>query len=172
MLKQSLLTVFLCCRFIGLRSPVCSVLDDKFKRRIYFETYITSFLFIEKITCRYQLPWPQKWFWMLLWLWLAVCCKINMCKDRFNIFKENMLAVYMTLRQLSKLTKKKNQTFVSYQYHALERMQLVKITLREFLSDILNTNSMHFIVRWTGTFNFLMHQASAFKLKFYVEFHC
>ena len=46
--------------------------------------------------------------------------------------------------------------------HALERTQLVKITVGEFLDDILNTNSMRIIVRWTGTYNFLMHQASAF----------
>ena len=31
----------------------------------------------------------------------------------------------------------------------------------------LSTNSMHTTVRWAGTYNFLMHQASAFKLKFY-----
>ena len=30
---------------------------------------------------------------------------------------------------------------------SLERTQLVKITVREFLDDILNTNSMHIIVR-------------------------
>ena len=32
-------------------------------------------------------------------------------------------------------------------FHALERTELVKITVREFLNDILNTNSMHIIVR-------------------------
>ena len=52
--------------------------------------------------------------------------------------------------------------------HALERTQLVKITDWEFLDDILNTNSTHIIVKLTGTctYNFLMHQASAFKLNF------
>ena len=58
-------------------------------------------------------------------------------------------------------------TTVNNHYHALKRTQLIKITVREFLDDILNTNSMHIIVRWTGTYNFLIHQASAFNLKFY-----
>ena len=31
--------------------------------------------------------------------------------------------------------------------HELERKQLVKIAVREFLDDILNTNSMRIIVR-------------------------
>ena len=31
--------------------------------------------------------------------------------------------------------------------HALERTQLVKITVKGFLDDILSTNSMHIIVR-------------------------
>ena len=31
--------------------------------------------------------------------------------------------------------------------HALERTQLVQITVREFLDDILNTNSVQIIVR-------------------------
>ena len=52
-------------------------------------------------------------------------------------------------------------------FQALERTHLVKITIREFLDDILITNSMHIIVIWTGTYNFIIHQASAFKLKFY-----
>ena len=51
--------------------------------------------------------------------------------------------------------------------HSLERTRLVKITAREFLDNTLHTNSVHIIVRWTSTYNFLMHQASAFKLKFY-----
>ena len=59
------------------------------------------------------------------------------------------------------------ENFPQSVYHALERTQLVKITLREFFDDTLNTKSMHIIVRWTCTHNFLMHQASAFKLKFY-----
>ena len=37
----------------------------------------------------------------------------------------------------------------------IERTQLVKIIVREFLDDKLNTNSMHIIVRWTGTYIFL-----------------
>ena len=51
--------------------------------------------------------------------------------------------------------------------HASYRRQLVKITFREFHDDILNTNSMHIIVKGAGTWHFLMHQASVFKLKFY-----
>ena len=35
--------------------------------------------------------------------------------------------------------------------HALERTQLVKITVREFLDDITEYNWMHNIVRWTDT---------------------
>ena len=50
------------------------------------------------------------------------------------------------------------------QTHPLARTQLVKITVRK-LDDILNTNSTHIIVRWTGTYNFLMHQSSAFKFE-------
>ena len=41
---------------------------------------------------------------------------------------------------------------------ALERTRLVKITVREFLDDILNTNSMHIIVNRNGTYISLMHQ--------------
>ena len=40
-----------------------------------------------------------------------------------------------------------SDTIICLQVHALERTQLVKITVREFLDDILNTNSMHIIVR-------------------------
>ena len=40
---------------------------------------------------------------------------------------------------------------MSARLHASERTQLVKTTFREFLDDILITNSMHIIVRWTGT---------------------
>ena len=61
----------------------------------------------------------------------------------------------------------RHPTWAHFQIHALERTQLVKITVREFLDDILNTNSMHIIVRWKGTYNVLMRQASAFKLNFY-----
>ena len=51
--------------------------------------------------------------------------------------------------------------------HALECTQLVKNNRQGIHDDILNTDSMHVIVRRTGTYNFLMHQPSAFKLKFY-----
>ena len=58
---------------------------------------------------------------------------------------------------------------IPHREHALERKQYGKITVRKILDDILNTkfNPMHIIIRGTGTYNVLMHQACALNLKFY-----
>ena len=80
-----------------------------------------------------------------------------------------MRNVHVQSRQRHKSQSAENSTPIFIRpTHELERTQLEKITVREFVDDVLNTNSMHIIfVRWTGTYNFLMNQASAFNLKFY-----